>query len=52
MERRSHVGRDAPARAPKDTDDLHAKILLGYAMQLLHEMPMLTRAAIRTALNP
>jgi hypothetical protein len=32
--------------------DLHAEILLGYAMQLLHEMPMLTRDAIRTALNP
>ncbi len=32
--------------------DLHAEILLGYAMQLLHEMPVLTRAAIRTALDP
>jgi hypothetical protein len=32
--------------------DLHAEILLGYAMQLLHEMPVLTRDAIRTALNP
>lgn len=32
--------------------DLHAEILLGYAMQLLHEQPVLTRAAIRTALNP
>jgi hypothetical protein len=32
--------------------DLHAEILLGYAMQLLHEMPMLTRDAIRIALNP
>lgn len=32
--------------------DLHAEILLGYAMQLLHETPMLARAAIRTALNP
>ncbi len=32
--------------------DLHAEILLGYAMQLLHEMPVLTRAAIQTALNP
>ena len=32
--------------------DLHAEILLGYAMQLLHEMPVLTRQAIRTALNP
>lgn len=32
--------------------DLHAEILLGYAMQLLHETPVLTRQAIRTALNP
>ena len=32
--------------------DLHAEILLGYAMQLLHETPVLTREAIRTALNP
>jgi hypothetical protein len=32
--------------------DLHAEILLGYAMQLLHETPVLTRAAIQTALNP
>jgi hypothetical protein len=32
--------------------DLHAEILLGYAMQLLHESPVLTRAAIQTALNP
>jgi hypothetical protein len=32
--------------------DLHAEILLGYAIQLLHEMPVLTRDAIRTALNP
>ncbi|MGH8581314.1 MAG: DUF4255 domain-containing protein [Gammaproteobacteria bacterium] len=32
--------------------DLHAEILLGYAMQLLHEMPVLTRQAIQTALNP
>ena len=32
--------------------DLHAEVLLGYAMQLLHEMPVLTRDAIRTALNP
>ena len=32
--------------------DLHAEILLGYAMQLLHEMAVLTRDAIRTALNP
>lgn len=32
--------------------DLHAEILLGYAMQLLHETPVLTRAAIRAALVP
>lgn len=32
--------------------DLHGEILLGYAMQLLHEVPVLTREAIRTALNP
>jgi hypothetical protein len=32
--------------------DLHAEILLGYAMQLLHEIPVLTREGIRAALNP
>lgn len=32
--------------------DLHAEILLGYAMQLLHETPVLAREAIQTALNP
>jgi hypothetical protein len=32
--------------------DLHAEILLGYAMQLLHETPVLTRRAIQTALDP
>ncbi|MBS0466385.1 MAG: DUF4255 domain-containing protein [Proteobacteria bacterium] len=32
--------------------DLHAEILLGYAMQLLHETPVLTRDAIRTSLIP
>ena len=32
--------------------DLHAEILLGYAMQLLHERPVITRDAIRTALQP
>jgi hypothetical protein len=32
--------------------DLHGEILLGYAMQLLHETPVLTREAIRTALIP
>lgn len=33
-------------------EDLHADILLGYAMQILHETPVLTRSAIRTALQP
>lgn len=32
--------------------DLHAEILLGYAMQLMHEFPVITRDMIRTALNP
>jgi hypothetical protein len=32
--------------------DLHAEILLGYAMQLLHENPIITREAIRIALDP
>lgn len=32
--------------------DLHAEILLGYAVQLLHEVPILTRDMIRSALNP
>ena len=32
--------------------DLHAELLLGYGMQLLHEMPVLTRPAIRNALSP
>jgi hypothetical protein len=31
--------------------DLHAEIVLGYAMQLLHENPILTRDAIRIALQ-
>ncbi len=30
--------------------DLHAEILLGYAMQILHETPQLARDALRTAL--
>jgi hypothetical protein len=34
------------------TGDLQAEVLLGYAMQLLHETPMLSRDAIRTALDP
>lgn len=33
-------------------EDLHAEVLLGYAMQLFHETPMLTRQSIRTALLP
>ena len=33
------------------TDPLNAEILLGYGMQILHETPVLTRAAIRTALG-
>jgi len=32
--------------------DLHGEILLGYAMQLLHEHPILTRQDIEAALNP
>jgi hypothetical protein len=32
--------------------DFQAEILLGYAMHVLHERPVLDRAAIRTALNP
>jgi hypothetical protein len=32
--------------------DFQAEILLGYAMHLLHERPMLDRPAIRRALNP
>ena len=32
--------------------DFQAEILLGYAMHLLHEQPVLDRAAIRRALNP
>ena len=31
--------------------DFHAEILLGYAMQLLHETPVLSRDAIKTALG-
>lgn len=33
-------------------EDLHQEIVLGYAMQLLHETPVLSRSAITTALNP
>jgi hypothetical protein len=32
--------------------DLHPEILLGQGMQLLHESPVLTRSAVRKALNP
>jgi hypothetical protein len=32
--------------------ELHGEILLGYAMHWLHEMPVLTRDAIRVALTP
>jgi len=32
--------------------DLQAEVLLGYGLQLLHENPVLSRQAIRTALNP
>jgi len=34
------------------TADFQAEILLGYAMYLLHERPVLDRAAIRRALDP
>ena len=33
-------------------EELHAEILLGYGMQLLHETPVLTRNAIRRSLAP
>jgi hypothetical protein len=32
--------------------DFHAEILLGYAMQLLHETPVLTKPLIRKSLQP
>lgn len=34
------------------SEDLHAEILLGYAMQLFHENAVLSRSAINTALSP
>jgi hypothetical protein len=34
------------------SEDLHGEILLGYAMQFLHETPVLTRKAIKKALSP
>lgn len=33
------------------SEDLHAEILLGYAMQIMHEAPVLTRDAIRLSLG-
>lgn len=33
-------------------EDLHAEIMLGYAMQLLHENPVLRSEAVRAALDP
>lgn len=33
-------------------DELHAEILLGYGMQLFHEVPVLSREAVRTSLAP
>ena len=66
-QRRPALARRVGARAPEQPaagarpalpavglqrGDLHAEILLGYAMQLLHETPVLTREAIRTALDP
>lgn len=33
-------------------DDLQAEVLLGYAMRVLHENPVLTRKTIRAVLNP
>lgn len=32
--------------------ELHSEILLGYGMQILHETPVLTRDAVRLALQP
>lgn len=32
--------------------DFHAEVLLGYAMQLFHEMPVLSRETIRKSLSP
>ncbi len=34
------------------SEELHSEILLGYGMQILHETPVLTRDAIRNALQP
>ncbi len=34
------------------TEELHAEVLLGYGLLMLHETPVLTRESIRTALQP
>lgn len=34
------------------TSDFHAEIMLGYAMSILHDRPVLDRAGIRAALDP
>jgi hypothetical protein len=34
-----------------EKDELHAEVLLGYAMQILHETPVLTRALIKQTLD-
>lgn len=60
---RDASGRQRLANAPLSLDlhyllsaygagDLHAEVLLGHAMQWLHERPVLTREAIRAALMP
>lgn len=60
---RDSTGRQRLANAPLALDlhylvsayssaDLHGEILLGYVMQLLHETPVLSRQAIRSALIP
>jgi len=60
---RDASGRQRLANAPLALDlhyllsaygagELHAEVLLGYAMQWLHERPVLTRESIQTALTP
>ena len=34
------------------SEEFHPEVLLGYAMQILHETPVLSRDAIRRSLNP
>jgi hypothetical protein len=34
------------------SEPLHREVLLGYAMQLMHEYPVITREMLRTALDP